>query len=206
MSVVTGAKADSLPESGSRQLKRSILERIGAGDQAAVEECLAQYGGLVWSLATRMSHSSTDAEDACQEIFVEIWQKAERFDPVVASEATFITVIARRRLIDRHRRMNSQPETVSMNAEALETTGISEPSRPDLVDEAAKAARCLDKLSHEQQKILKLSIHHGVSHGGISKKLSIPLGTVKSFARRGLIQLRDCMKRNSAQQAAGSAT
>ena len=76
-----------------------ILNRIAAGDPDAVQECLDQFGGLVWSLARRLTSSESDAEDAVQEIFVEIWRKAERYDPSIASESTFIAMLARRRLI-----------------------------------------------------------------------------------------------------------
>ena len=84
----------------------NVLHRVAAGDRAAVRECLARYGGLVWSLVRRSTSDAAEAEDAVQEIFVDVWQSASRFDPAVASEATFIAMIARRRLIDRARRRN----------------------------------------------------------------------------------------------------
>ena len=73
----------------------AILNRIANGDQDAVQECLKTYGGLVWSLARRMLRNSDDAEDAVQEIFVDIWKNAGRFDPSQSSETTFIAMIAR---------------------------------------------------------------------------------------------------------------
>lgn len=194
----------STPKPESRALSGSILERIASGDTCAVEECLAQYGGLVWSLANKFLNSPTDAEDAVQEIFVEIWQQAGRFDKTMASEITYITMIARRRLIDRMRRTNTTPETLSMSKETLELSEVQQQDYAELADEAAKAARCLQKLSDQQQKILTLSIHQGIPHGGIAKRLSMPLGTVKSFARRGLLQLRECMQRNAFRAAEGS--
>ena len=89
----------------------SVLERIAAGDESAVRECMDQYGGLVWTLARRFSESAADAEDASQEIFLEIWKSAARFDPARGSESVFVTTVARRRLIDRLRARKRRPPT-----------------------------------------------------------------------------------------------
>ena len=81
----------------------SVLARVGAGDASAVRDALQRFGGLVWALARRMSANTSDAEDAVQEIFVDVWKSAKKFDPAAGSEATFVAMIARRRLIDRMR-------------------------------------------------------------------------------------------------------
>ena len=81
----------------------TLLQRIAKGDASAVQECMETYGNLVWSLARRYSESAADAEDATQEIFLDIWKSAGRFDPERGKETTFIATIARRRLIDRVR-------------------------------------------------------------------------------------------------------
>lgn len=180
----------------------SALQRIARGDTSAVDDCLEQYGGLVWSLSRRYCRADADAEDAAQEIFVELWKNAARFDPSKASEATFVSMIARRRLIDRHRRGRSSPDSVSFDEY---TVGLSEETHADRVelsDEAAKAASCMEKLSTNQQEILKLSIHQCEPHASIANMLKMPLGTVKSYARRGLIQLRECMERPAGQEPA----
>ena len=87
----------------------TLLQRMAAGDPSAVEGCLAKYRGLVWSIARRFGGDYADAEDAVQEVFIELWRHAGRFDPALASESTFIGTIARRRLIDRKRRQSSRP-------------------------------------------------------------------------------------------------
>jgi len=187
-------------------LNDSVLCRIAAGDPTAVDECVALYGGLVWSLARRWFKNSADAEDLTQEVFVDVWQSAKRFDPGVASEVVFITMIARRRMIDRLRRSSAKLDAVSVEASAIEVMASPSQDRVELADEAAKAARCLERLSKEQQKILTMSVHQGDSHSLISRALGIPLGTVKSFARRGLIQLRDCMKKSAWAQVSETAS
>ena len=92
----------------------SILKRIAIGDKAAVQQCLKQYGGLVWSLSRRMTTTAEDAEDATQDIFLDLWKHASKFDPAKSSEATFIAMIARRRLIDRMRSSGRTPKMESI--------------------------------------------------------------------------------------------
>ena len=75
----------------------SLLQRIGAGDTSAMLACMERFRGLVWSLVRRSCSNAADAEDIVQEIFISVWRSAHRFDPTIASESTFVSVIARRR-------------------------------------------------------------------------------------------------------------
>lgn len=168
----------------------SLLARVGAGDALAVREIVACYGNLVWSIARR--YEGSDAEEAVQEVFLDLWKSASRFDPAVASEATFIATITRRRLIDRRRtardrpqdRANEQPHELSLEEVA------SDGSSPATSAEATEAARALDQLRPEQRQVLVLSTCHGMSHSEISAQTGMPLGTVKAHARRGLSSIR----------------
>jgi RNA polymerase sigma-70 factor (ECF subfamily) len=162
-----------------------LLARAAAGDASAVRNCLARYGGLVWSMARR--YAPADAEDAVQDIFVDLWKSAGRFDPDVASEAVFVAMIARRRLIDRRRRTGRQPNTDPTG----ELWTIVDPNAgPDRCAEASMAARALNDLRSEQREVLLLAVCVGLSHEEIAKQLGMPLGTVKTHARRGLHRIR----------------
>lgn len=174
----------------------NLLQRVATGDPSSLRLVMDQYGGLVWSLARRLSTSEADAEDATQEIFLDVWRSAPRFDPAVASEATFIAMIARRRLIDRARRSGRRGAVETISPEAVEAAGRDEPpaARPELADEAARAARALTQLSPEQQRVLRLSIYHGLTHEKIAEATGLPLGTVKTHARRGLIRVRELLE------------
>lgn len=186
-------------------LSNSILERIAAGEHSAVGECLDQYGRLVWSLARRLSPTTEDAEDAVQEAFVSIWQNAARFNPEKSTEITFIAMIARRRLIDRMRRGGRPIEYEVGSGDLLANECVDESATAgsraaELADEAHKADGCLRKLSEEQQRVIDLSIHRGLSHGKISEVIGMPLGTVKSNVRRALLSLKECMNRDGRSQ------
>ncbi len=167
-----------------------ILKRIASGDKTAVQECLDTYGGLVWSLARRMSPNGDDAEDAVQEIFIDVWKNAARFDEAQASETTFVAMIARRRLIDRLRKTNRQPNIDSLEDVLAEPAGNKDTDMQMYV-EAKEAAQAMKNLRPEQRQILHLSIVQGFSHQEIADALTMPLGTVKTHARRGLLQVRE---------------
>jgi RNA polymerase sigma-70 factor (ECF subfamily) len=183
---------------------QAILKRIADGEKNAAEDCLKQYGGLVWSLARKMFPRTEDAEDAVQEIFIEIWTNAGRFDETQASETTFIAMIARRRLIDRLRYMNRR-----LSPDSLEDTLVEPANRYDeqmqASVEAKDAARAMRKLRPEQQTVLQLSIIQGLSHQEISDTTGMPLGTVKTHARRGLLQVREFLGLGNSEEKEASA-
>jgi len=174
-----------------------LLPRIAKGDSTAIDECIDRYGGLVWSLARRLSPTVADAEDAVQEIFVDVWKNAERFREEVAGEASFVAMLARRRLIDRLRKFRRELDTQAIDEAALEYAAPPQAQPVELAEDTARAAACLDRLRGDERQVLELSIYHGLSQTRISERTGLPLGTVKTHARRGLSQLRDCMQASS---------
>lgn len=170
-----------------------ILPRVGSGEPGSVQECLDRYGGLVWSLARRHTRNPSDAEDAVQEIFLSIWKNAERFDASRASEPAFITMIARRRLIDLYRGRKRRPDMESAEAE-LEAMSDGRPLIAEARTEAGLAARAIEQLEPKERNVVLLSTYHGYSHSEISKLTDLPLGTVKTYIRRGLMRVREALK------------
>ncbi|MBL9161128.1 MAG: sigma-70 family RNA polymerase sigma factor [Planctomycetaceae bacterium] len=175
----------------------SVMARVASGDPAAMEDCLARYGGLVWSLARRFSPTNADAEDAVQEVFIEVWRHAQRYDESIASEPTFIAMIARRRLIDRQRRRDRQPQTTAWDDATLPQTARDPAEWLQVCDDANRAREKMQELSSEQQRVLKLALEGGCSQSEIAERLQLPLGTVKTHARRGLIKLRELLAANA---------
>lgn len=163
---------------------------MAAGDEPAVRACLDQFGPLVWSLARRLTPNRDEAEEAVQEIFVDVWKSAERYDPTVASETAFVATIARRRLIDRRRRAQRRPQA-ELLPETLESSDSPVDEQLALCDEAELAKRELERLKPDQQRVLRLSIWDGLSHSEIAERTGMPLGTVKTHVRRGLLQIRE---------------
>ncbi|MFO0962614.1 MAG: sigma-70 family RNA polymerase sigma factor [Phycisphaerales bacterium] len=158
-----------------------------------MRECMDRYGGLVWALARRLSPTPSDADDAVQEIFIDLWKSAARFDPSVASESTFVAMIARRRLIDRGRRRSRRLDNAALpeSPPAAEEPPV---GRSTEVAEASRLAQeAFEQLRPEQRRVLQLAIFRGTSHEEIARSTGLPLGTVKTHARRGLIRLRELL-------------
>lgn len=139
-----------------------------------------------------MLRNSDDAEDAVQEIFVDIWKNAARFDETQASETTFIAMIARRRIIDRIRYSSRRISADSLDDVLLEPFTRSDKEMQVSI-EAKEAAEAVRELRPEQQQVLKLSIVQGMSHQEIADATGMPIGTVKTHARRGLMHVREIL-------------
>ena len=169
-----------------------VLPDVARGERAAVQRCMARYGALIWSIARRFSPTAADAEDATQEIFLDLWRSAARFDASRGSERVFVTMIARRRLIDRMRSQKArrEHEIGGLDDEAAQV-GID--ARIDRCAEADIARAALEELPQEQRKVIQLSIVDGLSHGEIAARSGLPLGTVKTLIRRGLIRVRQAL-------------
>lgn len=182
----------------------NVLPRIAAGDEGAVDECLSRYGGLVYSIA-RKRLGPNDVEDAVQDIFIDLWQNAGRYDPSACSEKTFIAMITRRRLIDRWRRSQRRP-TLEVIDSKVENAASSDHHQIEASAEVAVAAQVLGLLKPIQRRILRLSIHYGLSHSEIADALDTPLGTVKSHLRRGLIAIREALSQSGTDNAGQEAT
>ncbi len=171
-----------------------ILERIAAGDPKAVDDCLSTYRGLVWALARRGTNNLADAEDAVQEIFIEIWKHAARFDRSMSSESTYITMIARRRLIDRFRRRKRDLNARSMSADnAEEVASAPGFDKVEVNEEARFVRQKMLELRPEERQILEMSYQLGMSQSEIAAVTDMPLGTVKTHARRGMMRLRELL-------------
>ena len=168
-----------------------LLPRIASGDERAVRDCISRYGALVWSLARRWSAESGDAEDAVQEIFIDLWRTAARYDTARTSEAGWVAMIARRRLIDRARKRERLPALESIP----DDFDVASETERDLDREwrAEQARAVLRELPPAQRRMLELSLVHGRTHDEIARETDTPLGTVKSHIRRGLARARDVL-------------
>ncbi len=167
----------------------TVLERIARGEAAAVQECMTSYGGLVWSLALRMSPGRADAEDAVQEVFMDLWRNAAAYDPAKSPEKVFIAMIARRRLIDRWRSRSRRLETEPIeDSEAFLEQQSEAPQQTSV--ELDEAMAVIDTLDAEQRQVVLMGVVQGMTHSEIARETGKPLGTVKTQMRRGLIRIR----------------
>jgi RNA polymerase sigma-70 factor (ECF subfamily) len=166
-----------------------LLTRIAQGEQAAFKQCIDQYGSMIWGLARKLSPG--DAEDATQDVFLHLWKNAKHFDASRGSEAIFIVTLARRTLISRFRNTQRQPRQISVEELGETNWEPSVAANSDDHLEAKLAAQALATLPAEQQRVIKLSVVNGLSQSEIAAHTGMPLGTVKTMMRRGLILVRE---------------
>lgn len=172
-----------------------ILCRISNNEKNAVEQCIDKYSGLIWAMAKKNCFSREDAEDAVQEIFMDIWRYAGRFDQKKSPEQCFIIMIARRRLIDRVRKANHRPQ-LWFSEKTLDNQASEDHKKMQLCLDLKDAIKEFNRFKPQQRKIMKMSVFGEMSHLEIAATTNIPLGTVKSHIRRGLRQIRDAIGTN----------
>ncbi len=183
------AARPDMPDPRSAPSPTPVLPRVAAGDATAVRVCLERYGRLVYGMARRRLGSDADAEDATQDVFIAVWKSAARFDPRAASELTFVAMIARRTLIDRHRRRQARPPELVLAEpppDAVEPTRVCE-----VRDELTRVRAVLDELPPVQRRVLLMAVSDGATHAEIAAETGLPLGTVKTHIRRGLLYARE---------------
>lgn len=181
----------------------SILQRITAGDESAANDCVQEYGGMIWRLAKRyLNRADSEIDDAVQEVFVEIWIHADRFDPSKGTEAAFVATLAHRRIIDRQRKISTRrsherasvTEHKAQSGSSKNTAGM--PSFDDLGSDHAhlyrrELADGFAALPDSERSALWMSVYKGLSHRDISQLTETPVGTVKSRIRRAMIRLTE---------------
>jgi len=167
-----------------------VFERVRRGDQQAFAHLYDELSPKIFGAVKRVLRDPAMSEEVTQEVFVEIWQQADRFDPERASVATWALTMARRRAVDRVRREQSQRNRVEALAGRRDDVD-NEPAQ-QVIDglEAGAVRDALSRLPEDQRDVLVLSFLEGLAHGEIADRLDIPLGTVKGRVRGGLKKLR----------------
>lgn len=164
----------------------ALLIAMAAGDEGAFHALYEVEADWVYAIAMRILRDGPAAEDAAQEAFIKLWRTASRFDPARGSAKTWIGIIARNSALDMGRRR--QPvEELDEASMALLATDVVEPPDP-------KLGKCLDELPRDQARAIVTMYSYGLSHSELSEQLDLPLGTVKSWVRRGTHSLRICME------------
>jgi len=151
-------------------------------------------GAKLFGICLRILGDEAEAEDAVQDVFVSVWNRAGSFDPARASPISWLAAIARNRAIDRLRSSRRVRDSAPLDAAA----GIPDegPSPQDLAlasDDARRLYGCLDELEGKQRSAIRQTFFDGLSYPELAERLTVPLGTVKSWIRRGLQQLKTCL-------------
>lgn len=184
--MAAATTTDALPE---------LMTRIAGGDRAALRQLYDATSSKLFGVCLRILSNRDESEDVLQEVYITVWRRADRFDASRASAMTWLSTIARNRAIDRLRARG--PLAYAEPVEALEIED-SAPRAEALVEAAQDARRlqgCLGELDERTAGVIRTAFFEGVTYEALATRIGAPLGTVKSWVRRGLLKLKGCLER-----------
>lgn len=171
-----------------------LMADVATGDQAAFSALYDEVSPRLFGLVRRLVIDQSQAEEVTQEVFLEIWQNAPRYDPGRGSALSWLFTIAHRRAVDRIR--SSQASRDRDERVGLRDIPVPVDTVPEQVEvsiEHEKVARALGGLTESQRQAISLAYYGGLSQSEIADRLHVPLGTVKTRLRDGMIRLRDAL-------------
>jgi RNA polymerase sigma-70 factor, ECF subfamily len=170
-----------------------LLAAVAKGDEAAFERLYEATRAKLYGVLLRILRRPELAEEVMQETYLKVWKMAGAFDPTIGSPITWMVAMARNRAIDIVRKksevsIEEEPEAMGIAAEVPAPL-----ARREMTEELRRLLSCLGKLDPEKQRILLLAYYSGWSRDQLAKKLDIPVNTIKTWLRRSLLEIRECM-------------
>jgi RNA polymerase sigma-70 factor (ECF subfamily) len=179
----------------TRSQLAAALVRVAGGDRTALRTIYQDTSAKLFGVCLRILNDRGEAEDVLQDVYVTVWRKAATFDPGRASPITWMVAIARNRAIDRLR-----ATAVSRRMEPIEAAdAVSDPSpvaveRVELAQQQQRLAGCLKELEARHSAAIRAAFLDGATYEELAARMKVPLGTMKSWIRRGLLKQRACLE------------
>jgi RNA polymerase sigma-70 factor, ECF subfamily len=185
-----------------QMVDQEMIARIGRRDQSAFSALYDRLSGPLYSLTVKMLGDPAEAQDALQDVFLQIWSRAGTYDPEQSSVFSWAVLLTRSRVIDRLRArgrrlrvmVGSSEDKDKPTDEAAASTVQSAADTAENSDEAARVRSVLNNLPTEQREAIELAFFGDLTHHEIAARLGQPLGTVKARIRRGLLKLREQLR------------
>jgi RNA polymerase sigma-70 factor (ECF subfamily) len=190
-----GSRVNRSPDAARSALAADIA-RVAIGDEAAMGAVYARTSARIYALLLRMLPNKATAEEVLQETYLAVWRSAGQFASGRASPMSWLITIARNKAIDRLR--SDQPKVRNQSLDDL-AWEPSDPSPSALTriqaeDEERRLHWCLDQLEARQQEAIRVAFFNGLTYEEIAHRANVPLGTMKSWIRRGLQRLKACLE------------
>jgi RNA polymerase sigma-70 factor (ECF subfamily) len=191
--LVEFAAMDS--EARRKQLAAAI-RRVAGGDRAALRLVYDATAAKLFGVCLRILNDRSEAEDVLQDVYLNIWRKAAAFDETRASPITWLVAIARNRAIDRLRARGAARLSEPVEAaEAVPDPGPLAAEALEIAQEHERLYGCLDELEARASQAIRAGFLDGLTYEALAEREGVPLGTMKSWIRRGLAKLRECLER-----------
>lgn len=172
----------------------ALLSQVALGNREAFETLYRGTSGRLFGICLRVLSERSEAEDALQDVFTTVWRKAAQFDATRASAITWLAMIARNKAIDRLRNMPARKVQTDIElAQDLEDPGASPPQQAQTASDRVQLERCLDQLEPRRRALIRAAFFEGCTYEELATRLESPLGSIKSWIRRSLLQLRECL-------------
>lgn len=179
----------------AREKLRAAMIRLADGDSAALEEIYSATRVKLFGICYRILGDRKEAEDALQDVYVNLWQRADRYDPQRASPISWLATFARNRAIDRLR--TGKVRSGAVPVEEAAPLSDEAPLADALMIDAERDAQihaCLKGLDENAQTYIRAAFFEGRTYAQLAESADVPLGTMKSWIRRGLLKLRACLE------------
>lgn len=198
-SAFTGRRTRAQHTGAARVDLVPVLRAVGEGDAQAFELLYRLTAASLFGVALRIARRNATAEEIVQDAFCSVWLNAARYDPGMAAPFTWLVAIVRNRALDvlRHTRFEAEPDADADYLERLEHVACDAPAPDERVHArhaAAHLSHCMARLNANQQRALALAFFEDKSHAEVAIAMAVPVGTAKTWIRRGLIELRQEMQ------------
>jgi RNA polymerase sigma-70 factor (ECF subfamily) len=174
---------------GEHPNDQALIDDIVKGDEQALAQFYERFSARAYGIALKVLRNAAEAEDVLQETFMEIWRSATRYNPLRGLPERWVATIARTRAIDRLRKRQSQQRTAEASGREVLTSTPTVDDQLALGEDVQKLRGALSQLPTEQREVIELAYFQGLSQSDISEKTGLPLGTVKTRVRLGLLKL-----------------
>jgi RNA polymerase sigma factor (sigma-70 family) len=171
-----------------------LMARVAGGDREALRQLYDATSAKLFGVCLRILSDREESEDVLQDVYVTIWRRADRFDAARASVMTWLSTIARNRAIDRLRARG--PMAYADQVDDLEIADGADSAETLLsaADDRNRLHGCLSELDERTEKVIRTAFFEGVTYEALARRMDAPLGTVKSWIRRGLAKLKGCLE------------